>query len=270
MTDIREHGSGTPDAAPGQAVGRVAVMTTCMNDALFPDTPAAVVALLRRLGVDAEVPESQTCCAQPMVNTGYLDEAVPVVRNFADAFAGYDAIVTPSGSCAGCVRHQHGIVAKRSGDSALEEAARSGAARVWELSEFLVDVLGVTDVGAHYPHRVTYHPTCHSLRMLGVGDRPERLLRAVDGLELVPLPGAEQCCGFGGTFALKNSDTSVAMGRDKVAGVVASGADVLVAGDNSCLMHVGGLLGRDGSPIRVVHLAEVLASTRETAQAGAR
>jgi L-lactate dehydrogenase complex protein LldE len=240
---------------------RVALMVTCINDALFPDTGKAVVALLRRLGVDVEFPEEQGCCGQPMVNTGYLDEARPVVRNFVSAFAGYDAVVTPSGSCAGSVRHQHGIVAKRAGDAELAAAVAEISPRTYELSEFLVDVLGVVDVGAYFPHAVAYHPTCHSLRMLGVGDRPTRLLEAVRGLRLVDLPDAEQCCGFGGTFALKNADTSVAMGSDKARHAVESGAEVLVAGDNSCLMHVGGLLSRQRSGVRVMHLADVLAST---------
>jgi L-lactate dehydrogenase complex protein LldE len=240
---------------------RVALMVTCINDTLFPDTGRAVVTLLRRLGVDVEFPAQQGCCGQPMVNTGYLDEAVPVVRNFARAFAGYDAVVTPSGSCAGSVRHQHQVVAGRAGDAGLAAAVAEISPRTYELSEFLVDVLGVTDVGAYFPHTVAYHPTCHSLRMLRVGDRPERLLREVRGLRLVDLPGADQCCGFGGTFALKNSDTSIAMGSDKARRVVESGAEVLVAGDNSCLMHIGGLLSRQRSGIQVLHLADVLAAT---------
>ncbi|GAB6987051.1 (Fe-S)-binding protein [Nocardioides pyridinolyticus] len=240
---------------------RVALMVTCINDALHPGTGQAVVALLRRLGVDVEFPESQTCCAQPMVNTGYLDEAVPVVRNFVDTFAGYDVVVTPSGSCAGCARHQHSIVARRSGDASLASAVEETSPRVYELSEFLVDVLGVTDVGAYYPHRVTYHPTCHSLRMLGVGDRPRQLLENVRGLTLVDLPGAEECCGFGGTFAVKNADTSIAMGSDKARHVRDTGAEVLVAGDNSCLTHIGGVLSRQRSGVRTVHLAEILAAT---------
>jgi L-lactate dehydrogenase complex protein LldE len=244
---------------------RVALMVTCVNDAMFPDTGKAVVRLLRRLGVDVEFPVSQTCCAQPMVNTGYLDEAVPVVRNFVEAFAGYDAVVAPSGSCAGSARHQHSIVARRSGDPSLADAVSAVSPTVYELSEFLVDVLGVEDVGAYFPHTVTYHPTCHSLRMLGVGDRPTRLLRAVRGLRLVDLPEAEQCCGFGGTFAVKNADTSVAMGSDKARHVGETGAEVLVAGDNSCLMHVGGLLSRQRSGVRVMHLAEILASTEDSA-----
>ncbi len=241
---------------------KVALSITCVNDAMFPETGRAVVTLLRRLGVDVEFPAAQACCGQPMVNTGYLDEAVPVVRNYVAAFAGYDAVVTPSGSCAGSARHQHAIVARRSGDERLVEAVES-APPTYELSEFLVDVLGVVDVGASFPHRVTYHPTCHSLRMLGVGNRPRRLLEEVRGLRLVDLPGAEECCGFGGTFALKNAETSVAMGSDKASHVRSTGAEVLVAGDSSCLMHVGGLLSRERAGVRTMHLAEVLASTAD-------
>jgi L-lactate dehydrogenase complex protein LldE len=244
---------------------RVALMVTCLNDAMFPEAGKATVVLLRRLGVEVEFPVAQTCCAQPMVNTGYLDEAVPVVRNFVRAFEGYDAVVAPSGSCAGSVRHQHGIVARRSGDAGLAEAVARTSPRTYELSEFLVDVLGVTDVGAYFPHTVTYHPTCHSLRMLGVGDRPRRLLEAVRGLRLVELARAEECCGFGGTFAVKNAETSVAMGADKARHVRDAGAEVLVAGDSSCLMHIGGMLSRQRSGVRVMHLAEVLAATESSA-----
>ena len=244
---------------------RVALLVTCVNDAMFPGTGSAVVDVLSRLGVEVDFPEGQTCCGQPMVNTGYLDEAVPVIRTFVRAFEGYDAVVAPSGSCAGSVRHQHRIVAERAGDPRLLDAVSTLGPRVYELTEFLVDVLGVEDVGASFPHTVTYHPTCHSLRLLGVGDRPRRLLEAVRGLSLVDLPGAEECCGFGGTFALKNADVSVAMGADKVGHVRETGAEVLVAGDNSCLMHLGGLLSRERSGVRVMHLAEVLASTEGAA-----
>lgn len=240
---------------------RVALQVTCIGDALFPETGQAVVTLLRRLGVDVDFPEQQGCCGQPMVNTGYLDEAIPVVRNFVETFAGYDAVVTPSGSCTGSVRHQHHLVAERSGDPALIRGVADVAPTVYDLAEFLIDVLGVEDVGASFPHRVTYHPTCHSSRLLGIGDRPTRLLRAVRGLELIELPRAEQCCGFGGTFSVKNAEVSVAMGTDKAADVVTSGAEVLVAGDRSCLMHIGGILSRSGSTVRVMHLAEILAST---------
>jgi Fe-S oxidoreductase len=244
-------------------VVKVALQVTCINDAMFPQTGRAVVRLLRRLGVEVDFPLAQTCCGQPMVNTGYLDEAVPAVRRYVEAFAGYDAVVTPSGSCAGSVRHQHALVARRSGDSALESAVATLSPKAYELSEFLVDVVGITDVGAYFPHRVTYHPTCHSLRMLGVGDRPWRLLEAVRGITLVDLPLANECCGFGGTFAVKNADTSVAMGADKARHVRETGAEVLVAGDNSCLLHIGGLLSRQQAGVRTLHLAEVLASTEE-------
>lgn len=242
---------------------RVALFVTCFNDTMFPATGQATVTLLERLGVEVHFPLEQTCCGQMHFNTGYRPECVPLVRNFVDAFAPYDAVVTPSGSCTGMVRHFHATVAASSGDTRLAEGVEAVAPRVYELSEFLVDVLGVIDVGASFPRRVTYHPTCHSLRMLRVGDRPRRLLEAVRGLELVDLPEADQCCGFGGTFAIKNADVSVAMGEDKVRNLATTGADVLVAGDNSCLAHVGGLLSRSSSGVQVMHLAEVLARTDE-------
>jgi L-lactate dehydrogenase complex protein LldE len=251
-----------PSVTPGAAL-KVALFATCINDVMQPSTPRAVVRLLRRLGVEVDFPPEQTCCGQPFTNTGYADEALPAVRSFVRAFEGYDAVVAPSGSCVGSVRHQHAGLAKRSGDSGLLRDVTDLAPRVHDLSEFLVDVLGVTDVGAYFPHRVTYHPTCHSLRMLRVGDRPLQLLRAVRGIDLVELPAADQCCGFGGTFAMKNADTSVAMGSDKVQHVRETGAEVLVAGDNSCLTHIGGLLSRQRSGVRVMHLAEILATTEE-------
>ncbi len=240
---------------------RVALQITCVNDAMFPDTGKAVVTLLRRLGVDVEFPAAQTCCAQPMVNTGYLDEAVPVVRTFVDAFAEYDAIVTPSGSCAGSARHQHSIVARRSGDPALAAAVAPTAPKVYELSEFLVDVLGVTDVGAYFPHRVTYHPTCHACGCSASATGRGRCSSRCAASPWSTCPTAEECCGFGGTFALKNADTSVAMGADKARHVRDTGAEVLVAGDNSCLMHIGGMLSRQRAGVRVMHLAEILAAT---------
>ncbi len=240
---------------------RVALFVTCLVDGLFPEVGKATVALLERLGHSVDVPMDQTCCGQMHLNTGYTREARPMVRAFADAFEGYDAIVAPSGSCAGSVRHQHPSVARRTGDDALAERVGRVAARTYELSELLVDVLEVTDVGAWYPHRVTYHPTCHSLRMLRVGDRPLRLLRGVRGIDLVDLPDADQCCGFGGTFALKNPDVSTAMLADKMTGILSTGAEVVTAGDSSCLMHIGGGLSRLRSGVRAVHLAEILAST---------
>jgi len=239
---------------------RVALFITCFNDLLFPDVGKATVAVLRRLGHEVEFPDAQTCCGQMHFNTGYRDACVPLVRRFAETFAGFDAVVTPSASCAAMVRHHHATVAEESGDGALPDAVAEVAPRVRELSEFLVDDLGVVDVGAHFPHAVAFHPTCHSLRLLRIGDRPQRLLSSVEGLRLVDLPGADECCGFGGTFAVKNADTSIAMGDDKVDALVATGAEVLTSADTSCLMHLGGLLSRRGSPIRVMHLAEILAA----------
>ena len=250
--------------SPAAATGlRVALFATCFNDLMWPETPKAVVRLLRRLGVEVEFPVEQTCCGQMFTNTGYLDEAEPTVRTFVRTFDAYDAIIAPSGSCVGSVRHQHRDIARRAGDARLVGRVEELAPRTYELSEFLVDVLGVTDVGAYFPHRVTYHPTCHSLRMLRVGDKPLSLLRAVRGIDLVELPAADQCCGFGGTFAMKNADTSIAMGSDKARHVRDTGAEVLAAGDNSCLAHIGGLLSRERSGVRIMHLAEILASTEE-------
>ncbi|MEO6021302.1 MAG: (Fe-S)-binding protein [Knoellia sp.] len=242
---------------------RVALFATCFNDTMWPEAPKATVRLLERLGVTVEFPMDQTCCGQMMTNTGYAAQAVPLVRRFVDVFADYDAVVAPSGSCVGSVREQHPMIAHLAGDPGLASKVEEVRPKVYELSEFLVDVLGVSDVGATFAHRVTYHPTCHSLRMLRVGDKPLQLLRAVRGIELLELEGAEECCGFGGTFAMKNTEVSVAMGTDKARHVTDTGAEVLVAGDNSCLAHIGGILGRQRSGIRRMHLAEVLASTQE-------
>ena len=244
---------------------KVALFVTCLNDTMFPGTGKSTVKLLNRLGVDAEFPTAQTCCGQMHVNSGYVPEAIPVVRAFVDAFAEYDAVVAPSGSCVASVREQHKIVAARSGDRGLIKAVDELTPNVYELSQFIVDKLGVVDVGAYFPHKVTMHPSCHGARLLGVGDRPERLLKAVRGITMIDLPAAEECCGFGGTFCMKNPDVSVAMGADKARHVRESGAEVLVGGDNSCLMHIGGLLTRHRSGIRTMHLAEILASTEEVA-----
>ncbi|WP_151769621.1 (Fe-S)-binding protein [Streptomyces abyssomicinicus] len=243
---------------------RIGLFATCLGDTLFPDAVKATAVLLTRLGHDVVFPPGQTCCGQMHVNTGYQREPVPLVRNFADQFGdpSLDAVVMPSGSCAGSVRHQHEIVADRYGDEALRAGVAAVKAKTYELSELLVDVLGVTDVGAWFPHRVTYHPTCHSLRMLRVGDKPLRLLRAVDGIDLVELPQADACCGFGGTFALKNAGTSAAMLQDKTDHVRSTGADVCTAGDSSCLMHIGGGLSRIKAGTRTLHLAQILAATR--------
>ncbi|WP_431682817.1 (Fe-S)-binding protein [Kitasatospora sp. KL5] len=245
---------------------RVALFATCVNDAVRPRTAQAVVALLERLGVEVDFPAAQTCCGQPQYNTGYRREAEPLVLRTARAFEGYDHVVTPSGSCTAMVRDAYpriGARAQAEGrGTRLADAAASLAPRVLELTEFLTDVLQVTDVGAYFPHTVTYHPSCHGLRMLGLGDRPRRLLQAVEGLELVELPGAEECCGFGGTFAVKNPDVSVAMGADKVRNALSTGARVLCGADNSCLLHLDGILRRRDTPMQALHIAEILASTR--------
>jgi L-lactate dehydrogenase complex protein LldE len=233
---------------------RVALFITCFNDTLFPQTGRAVVRLLERLGHEVEFREEQTCCGQMHFNTGYAKEALGLARRFARVFDGADAIVTPSASCAGMVRH------------AYPRQLDVDAPPVHELSEFLVDELGVEDVGAYFPHRVTYHPTCHGLRLLELGDRPLRLLRHVRGIDLVELPEAEECCGFGGTFAVKNKDVSSAMLTDKMRAVLDTGAEIVTAGDNSCLMHIGGGLSRQRAGVRAMHLAEILAHTEEDAR----
>lgn len=229
----------------------VALFPTCLTDTLFPDTARAVVRLLERLGCTVDFPLDAICCGQMHYNTGYREHAVPLAEAMARAFRGYDAVIAPSGSCVGMVREVH------------PHLTNGSTVAMYELSEFLVDVLGRTDVGAYFPHRVTYHPTCHSLRLLGVSERPLRLLEEVRGLELIELDEAESCCGFGGTFAVKNSDTSTAMLTDKMWNVLGTGAEFVTAGDNSCLMHIGGGLSRLRSGVRAVHLAEILASTEE-------
>ncbi|WFB06467.1 (Fe-S)-binding protein [Streptomyces sp. LX-29] len=244
---------------------RVALFVTCVNDTLYPRTGRAVVTLLERLGVEVDFPAAQSCCGQPQYNTGYRHQAEPLVRRYAAAFRGYDYVVTPSGSCAAMVRDNYPRIGARAAAEGrgreLTEAAESAVPKTYELTEFLVDVLRVTDVGAYFPHTVTYHPTCHGLRLLGLRDRPRRLLAAVRGLKLVELPGAEECCGFGGTFAVKNAAVSAAMGADKARHIAATGAETVCTVDNSCRLHIGGTLARRGSPVRPVHLAEILAST---------
>jgi L-lactate dehydrogenase complex protein LldE len=244
------------------AAVKVALFVTCLVDGLQPDVGRATVRLLRRLGVSVDVPLQQTCCGQMHVNSGYPGLAIPMVRNHVRAFTGYEHVVVPSGSCAAAVRHQQEQVARAAGDDALAAAAAEIGGRTYELSQFLIDVLGVDDVGAYFPHRVTYHPSCHSLRLLGVGDRPLRLLRAVEGIDLVELPDADVCCGFGGSFALKNSGVSAAMLSDKLDAVRRTGAAVCTAGDSSCLLHIGGGLSRRAASASTLHLAQILAAQR--------
>lgn len=252
--------TGTPDIRPG--VGkRVALFATCASDAMFPDTPKAVVTLLERLGCEVVFPERQTCCGQIFTNTGYFDESVPVVRNYVETFEPYDYVVAPSGSCVGAVREQHTMLADHARDPELHRRAADVVAKTYDISELLVDVLGVTDVGAYFPHTVTYHPTCHSLRVARVGDKPMRLLEAVRGITVRTLVDADRCCGFGGTFSLKNPDVSVAMAADKARHVADTGAEYLVTGDNLCLLNISGVLNRQNAGIKPIHLVEILAQT---------
>ena len=223
---------------------RIGLFVTCLGDSLFPEAPKATVAVLERLGHEIVFPREQTCCGQLHLNSGYRDQALTLSARFGRIFDGFEAVVSPSSSCVAAVR----------------ELCPELAPRVFELSELLVGRLGIEDVGARFPHRVAYHPTCHSLRVAHVGDAPLRLLRAVQGLELVDLPEAEECCGFGGTFAVKNAETSSAMLADKCSAVIASGAEVCTAVDGSCLLQIGGGLSRRETGIRTMHLAEILAS----------
>jgi len=232
---------------------RIALFVTCIGDTLFPEVGRATVQVLERLGHEVVFPEEQTCCGQMHLNSGYRDDARKLAERFVEIFGDYDVVVSPSSSCVGTVRDLYRRLVP---DTGLGE-------RVFELSELLVHELGVEDVGASFPHRVTYHPTCHSLRVTRVGDAPLRLLRNVRGLELVELPAADECCGFGGTFSVKNADTSLAMLGDKCASIHATGASFCTAVDGSCLLHIGGGLERQGSSVRTLHLAEILASTEE-------
>lgn len=221
---------------------RIALFATCIGDTLFPEAVGATVEVLERLGHRVEFPAEQTCCGQMHLNAGYPDEAHALAERFSRVFAGYDIVVSPSSSCVGSVREQ------------------LGATNVFELSELLVRRLGIDDVGATFPHRVTYHPTCHSLRVTRVGDAPLRLLRKVRGLELAELPRADECCGFGGTFSIENADTSSAMLADKCDCVESTGAEFCTALDGSCLLQIGGGLSRRGARARPLHLAEILAA----------
>jgi L-lactate dehydrogenase complex protein LldE len=224
---------------------RVALFVTCLADTLFPETAKATVSVLERLGVEVAFPREQTCCGQLHLNAGYATEAEALTSRFAHVFGSFDAVVSPSGSCVAHVR---------------EHVHDEGGHRVFELSQFLTEVLGIEDVGSGFAGSVAYHPTCHSLRQLRVGDAPLRLLRAVPSVELVELPGAEECCGFGGTFAVKNAAVSSAMLDEKIGNVLASGAEVVCACDASCLMHIGGGLRRRRAPVSALHLAEILAA----------
>jgi L-lactate dehydrogenase complex protein LldE len=230
---------------------RIALFITCVGDLMFPEAGRGTVQILERLGHEVVFPNEQTCCGQMHANSGYTREARGLAERFVEIFGEYDAVVAPSSSCVGAVRELY---------PSLLDVHHHVTERVFELSELLVHELGVDDVGASFPHSVCYHPTCHSLRVTRVGDAPLRLLRNVRELRLVELPRAEECCGFGGTFAVKNADTSSAILADKCGSVEATGAEFCTALDGSCLLQIGGGLSRRGSKARPIHVAEILAS----------
>jgi L-lactate dehydrogenase complex protein LldE len=245
---------------------RVGLFITCVTDTLFPQAGRATVEVLERLGHEVVFPREQTCCGQMHANSGFDAEALPMVRRFVSVFGEdrLDAVVAPSGSCVAMVRGQYRrLAAREDGDPGLTRAVAELTPRVFELSQFLVTELGVEDVGAVFPHRVTYHPSCHSLRLLEVGDAPQRLLSAVRGIDLVELGEARACCGFGGTFSVKNPDVSAAMLTDKVRAILDTEAEVCAALDSSCLLHIGGGLHRQRAGVRTVHVAEILAAAED-------
>ncbi|MGQ9575691.1 MAG: (Fe-S)-binding protein [Thermoguttaceae bacterium] len=245
-------GRGYPEYRSGDPV---ALFIPCYVDQFYPQIGEATVRVLSELGVPVEFPAGQTCCGQPAFNSGYWEEARRVIRQFCRVFEGHQWIVSPSGSCSAMCRV---FFSQVESDPKVVEVGR----RVFELTEFLVHVLGVTDTGARFPHKVTLHVGCHTRRELGVVDPPLRLLEKVRGLEYCELPEAEDCCGFGGTFSVKMPGMSLAMGKTKAENVVRSGAEVVVSPDISCLMHLGGILRRNPATrhIRTLHIAEVLAA----------
>jgi L-lactate dehydrogenase complex protein LldE len=243
----------------------ISLFVACYNDALFPDTGKAVVAVLERLGHTVEFRPAQTCCGQMHYNSGYHPEAHKLMRHFLDTFRGAEIICVPSSSCVSMIRDHFPKLAAGANDPALVREVADLVPRVFEFSELLIDKLGVTDVGAFFPHSVTLHTPCHSLRSLHIGDKPQRLLQHVRGLTLAPLANNEECCGFGGTFAVKNADVSAAMLSDKVRCILDTGSEICAATDNSCLMQINGALSRQQTGVRCLHIAEILASTEDGA-----
>jgi L-lactate dehydrogenase complex protein LldE len=236
---------------------RVALFITCIADQFFPQVGECVVNILRRLDVDVTFNPAQTCCGQPAFNTGYRDEARSVARRVLDIFDNSDYVVAPSGSCSSMVRVFYPELFAE--EPEMMRKCQDLKKRFFEFSEFLVNVLKVDDLGARFPHRVTYHDSCHLLRELGVSEPPRKLLSKVRDIEMVDLNDNKLCCGFGGTFAVKFPEVSVPMGQDKIRAATATGAEYLVAADGGCLMHLAGLIHRQGLPLKTMHLAELLA-----------
>jgi len=243
---------------------RASLFITCYNDTLYPETGQAVVTLLERLGVEVEFRPAQTCCGQMHANTGFRSEAYSQAKRFVRMYQDAETVVIPSSSCVAMIRDQYPGLFEELGNEELRREFASFLPRVYELSEFLVDKLGVEDVGAYFPHRVTYHASCHGLRALHLGERPFKLLANVRGLELVPLENLDRCCGFGGTFSVKNAEVSSAMLSAKLIDVLTTRAEYCTALDNSCLMHIGGALHRQFAAMRTLHMAQILASTEAT------
>ena len=249
---------------------RASIFITCYNDTLYPETGRAVVRLLERLGVEPEFNPGQTCCGQMHANTGFRGEAFAQARRLVRLYGDAEAVVIPSSSCVAMMRDQYPGLFEELGTAGLRSEFAALLPRVYELSEFLVDRLGVEDVGAYFPHRVTYHASCHGLRSLHLGDRPLRLLGKVRGLELAPLANMDRCCGFGGTFSVKNGEVSSAMLAAKLQDVTATAAEYCTGVDNSCLMHLGGAMHRQFAGMKTIHLAEILASTEREQAEGTR
>lgn len=249
---------------------RASLFITCYNDTLFPETGRAVVQLLERLGVELEFLPEQTCCGQMHANTGFRAEAFSQAKRFVRLYRDAECVVIPSSSCVAMIRDQYAGLFEELGNEDLRRDFAALLPRVYELSEFVTDKLGVEDVGAYFPHRVTYHASCHGLRGLHVGERPFRLLSRVGGIELVPIANLDRCCGFGGTFSVKNAEVSTAMLDAKLVDLLATKAEFFTALDNSCLMHLGGGLHRRKESVRPIHFAEILASTREHPYEAAR
>ncbi|MCM3782739.1 (Fe-S)-binding protein [Neobacillus mesonae] len=234
---------------------KVSLFITCLSDAIYPKVGEAMVRILARYGVRLDFPKVQTCCGQPAYNSGYFDEARAAARTILEAFDDSDFVVSPSGSCTYMVHHYVDLFKQ---EPLMLEKAKKLEEKTYEFTQFLVHVMGIKDIGAVFPHKVTYHPSCHGSRLLGVKNEPMTLLQEVRGIDFVPLPFAEDCCGFGGTFAVKMPDISGAMVTEKAEHVVETEAEVLVGLDMACLMNIAGQLRFKNKPVRVMHLAELL------------
>ncbi len=242
---------------------RASLFITCYNDTLFPETGKASVRLLERLGVEMDFHPRQTCCGQMHANTGFRGEAFSQAKRFVRLYGEAEAVVIPSSSCVAMIRDQYPGLFEELGNDALRKEFQALLPRVYELSEFLIDRLAVEDVGAYFPHRVAYHASCHGVRALHLGERPYRLLAKVRGLDLAAIPNSDRCCGFGGTFSVKNAEVSSAMLGAKLQDVISTRAEYCTALDNSCLMHLGGAMHRQYAGMKTIHMVQILASTED-------